>query len=173
MFMIFENFQEELCLTLAILLRFVFVIIYHVSLILIQSEGNWFGASKSLCLSIINNAKYVLDNKLKLMVGICRKDYGGIYSSISPFYDLITCTRVLIDVWMITDCIVMSLSLLMTAIIKQHWWNSSSNIFIIASASLILELPSKLFGKSFSSVSYPLLYISAQFFKHLNRVPYQ
>ena len=51
----------------------------------------------------------------------------------------------------------------MTSMIKQQWRNASSTIFRIASASILLELPSNFFGKSCYSDSSPLLSLVSHF----------
>ena len=68
--------EEELYLTVTTLLKFVSIIIYHIPPIFLEYERIWFGAYTSLRLTIVNNGKYVLSNKLHAMGGICREGWN-------------------------------------------------------------------------------------------------
>ena len=91
-------------------------------------------------------------------------NYGtGISSSSFSLNDFRTWPWTPLDGWFRTVRIVLLSSLTMTSMIKQRWRNASSTIFRIASASILLELPSKFFGKSCYSDSSPLLSLESHF----------
>ena len=92
-------------------------------------------------------------------------DGGGIYWPILTLDNFSTCPQSPIGGFLSTACIVLSLSLTVKLMIKQRCSNASYTIFRIASSSMILELPSKLFEHSYSSAFSPLLSAESHFLK--------
>ena len=79
------------------------------------------------------------------------------FSSSFHFDDLSTCPRAPLDICLSTSNNVLSLSINIKSMIKQWWRIAYYTIFMIPSASILLEIPSKFFGWLCSPVYFPLI----------------
>ena len=112
----------------------------------------------TIFLSIIHNTKIMICNNFHLWGESAGKGGSGISSLLFPLDDFITWYQAYISGWFVTTQILMLLLLAMTSMIKQRLWNASSTIFIILSASKLLEISSNFFEHSCYSGSRYLLY---------------
>ena len=93
--------------------------------------------------------------------GSTRKDGSGIYSSSFLLDDFITLPWTPLYRFLSTAPIVLSSFLTRRSMIQNRLYNASSTIFNKAEASILFDLPSKVFGHSRSSASSPLFYATS------------